>query len=122
VTNLEFCPLRFAVHLSNTPHPNIVKFIAACTEEQLMIVTELVSNGELGKMLLNTNIALSDGTRMRMAQDIALGMHWLHSSTPQIIHRDLKPSNLLVDKDLRIKICDFGFGVGRIFVNTKLFN
>lgn len=43
-----------------------------------------------------------------MAKDAALGMNWLHRSTPQFIHRDLKTSNLLVDENGVVKVCDFG--------------
>ena len=42
-----------------------------------------------------------------MALDIAQGMMFLHSRG--YIHRDLKSHNLLVDDNLRIKVCDFGF-------------
>jgi serine/threonine protein kinase len=34
--------------------------------------------------------------------------NYLHTCRPPIIHRDLKSPNLLVDKDLTIKVCDFG--------------
>jgi cyclin-dependent kinase-like len=26
-----------------------------------------------------------------------------------VMHRDIKPNNVLVDEDLKIKICDFGY-------------
>jgi serine/threonine-protein kinase CTR1 len=34
--------------------------------------------------------ALNESRRMRMALDVAKGMHYLHSCTPIIVHRDLK--------------------------------
>ena len=43
-----------------------------------------------------------------MAMDIACGMAYLHAHDPPIVHRDLKSPNLLLNKQKRIKITDFG--------------
>ncbi|XP_076180207.1 cyclin-dependent kinase 4 isoform X2 [Ptiloglossa arizonensis] len=42
----------------------------------------------------------------RMSREILRGVEFLHSH--RIIHRDLKPQNLLVSREGRIKIADFG--------------
>jgi mitogen-activated protein kinase kinase len=56
---------------------------------------------------------LSDTTRyyeyLPIALDVANGMAYLHSRN--VIHRDLKPSNILLTKDHRAKIADFGMSV-----------
>ena len=107
--------------IRNTHCPHIIKFYGACiTENSVTIITELVSKGELGNLLMDKSSSLDMFLRLRMARDVAVGMNWLHSSKPvQFLHRDLKPSNLLVDDNLRIKICDFGFCV-RIFKSFML--
>ena len=48
-------------------------------------------------------------SRCTHALDIANGMAYLHSRS--IIHRDLKPSNVLLSRDHRAKIADFGMSV-----------
>lgn len=42
----------------------------------------------------------------QMLKEILCGVEFLHSH--RIIHRDLKPQNLLVTREGRIKIADFG--------------
>jgi len=90
-------------------HPNIALFMGACTQPgHCMIVTELVAKGDLETMLHSPSVTLSLTLRMKMARDAAHGMLWLHGSQPKLIHRDLKTSNLLVDENMRVKVCDFG--------------
>ena len=56
---------------------------------------------------------LSDSNRyyeyLPIALDVAKGMAYLHSRN--VIHRDLKPSNILLTRDHRAKIADFGMSV-----------
>jgi len=101
---------RKEVYLMNKIyHPNICLFMGAVTiPGKLMIVTEIVPKGNMETLLHDEKINLPLYLRMRMARDAALGVLWLHESTPTFIHRDLKTSNLLVDENMRVKICDFG--------------
>lgn len=49
--------------------------------------------------------------------DIMSALEYLHTKNPPIIHRDIKPENILIDKDGRVKLADFGWS--NFFNNTK---
>jgi LIM domain kinase 1 len=93
--------------LQSIHHPNIMQFMGVCKQkEHTYLVTEFVEGGNL-RELLKGDKNLAWPTRVRMAADAATAMAYLHQK--HIMHRDLKSNNLLVDHQLRIKVCDFGF-------------
>uniref|UniRef100_A0A3Q7GUA8 Protein kinase domain-containing protein n=2 Tax=Solanum lycopersicum TaxID=4081 RepID=A0A3Q7GUA8_SOLLC len=53
---------------------------------------------------------------IQIALDVARGLSYLHSK--KIVHKDVKTSNLIMDKDARVKIIDFG--VSRIEASCPL--
>ncbi|XP_056865284.1 serine/threonine-protein kinase STY13 isoform X2 [Raphanus sativus] len=94
--------------LSRVQHKNLVKFIGACKEPIMVIVTELLLGGTLRKYLVSLRPGRLD-TRLAVgfALDIARAMECLHSHG--IIHRDLKPENLILTADYKtVKLADFG--------------
>ena len=96
-------------------HPNVILLMGAVTEApNLSIVTEFLHRGSLYKLLHRPQPSAvraamaQEARRVRMALDVAKGMHYLHSCDPIIVHRDLKSPNLLVDRHWVVKVCDFG--------------
>eukprot|EP01125_Pyxidicula_operculata_P005959 TRINITY_DN2081_c0_g1_i2.p1 TRINITY_DN2081_c0_g1~~TRINITY_DN2081_c0_g1_i2.p1 ORF type:complete len:711 (+),score=114.33 TRINITY_DN2081_c0_g1_i2:92-2224(+) len=89
-------------------HPNVVLLMGACLNEenQIMIVTEFASRGDLKHCLPNIE---SLAQRIRMLHDVIVGLHWLQAYN--IVHRDLKLDNLLVAEDYTVKITDFGLSI-----------
>ncbi|KAF3558849.1 hypothetical protein F2Q69_00016192 [Brassica cretica] len=76
--------------LSKVQHKNLVKFIGACKEPIMVIVTELLLGGTLRKYLVSLRPGRLDiRLAVGFALDIARAMECLHSHG--IIHRDLKP-------------------------------
>eukprot|EP00252_Welwitschia_mirabilis_P001852 TRINITY_DN11805_c0_g1_i9.p1 TRINITY_DN11805_c0_g1~~TRINITY_DN11805_c0_g1_i9.p1 ORF type:complete len:326 (+),score=58.68 TRINITY_DN11805_c0_g1_i9:219-1196(+) len=100
---------REVTFLSRVQHKNLVKFIGAFKNSEMMVVvTELLVGGSLRKYLMDLRPKCIDiHTALSLALDIAQAMECLHKNG--IIHRDLKPDNLLLTADQKkVKLADFG--------------
>ena len=91
-------------------HPNLVQFIGASTEGELILLTELMSTS-LGALMhqgpLNERMITS------ISLDIAKAFNYLHLMWPHpVIHRDICSGNVLLDPlpDVRwkAKVSDYG--------------
>ncbi|XP_056173118.1 probable LRR receptor-like serine/threonine-protein kinase At1g53440 [Syzygium oleosum] len=99
--------------ISALQHPNLVKLYGCCIEgNQLLLVYEYLENNSLARALFGRDeqlIELDWATRKKICLGIARGLAYLHEeSTLKIVHRDIKAANVLLDKELNVKISDFG--------------
>ncbi|KAL4444132.1 hypothetical protein ABPG75_011869, partial [Micractinium tetrahymenae] len=111
--------------LASLDHPNIISYYEAfCDHDQLCVVTELVTGGDLGSFL----------SKMREAEDflwerqvwgyflqVALGVQYLHHN--HVLHRDLKPQNIMLTKKNGsglLKIVDLGVSAELELVFTRV--
>ncbi|KAL6072665.1 Serine/threonine-protein kinase STY17 [Balamuthia mandrillaris] len=87
-------------------HPNIVKFCGISTEfPHYCIITEYSERG-CARDALMKHPDVPWKTIVRMALDAAAGVLHLHCES--IVHRDLALRNLLVSKDWKVRVADFG--------------
>lgn len=95
--------------MSHLLHPNIVQFLGVCFLQDcsvpLLVMEKL--EGSLHDLLeLVPGIPLI--LKHAVLEDVAKGLHYLHSHDPVIIHRDLTARNVLMTTSLVAKITDLG--------------
>jgi hypothetical protein len=95
-----------ALQRVNSPHLLTFFGFGTTAEGNGFIVTELMSGGSLEDVLHNPERDLPWRTRVSIVLQVALGMEHLHKL--HMLHRDLKSANVLLDEELRAKVCDFG--------------
>ncbi|XP_073302413.1 chitin elicitor receptor kinase 1-like [Primulina huaijiensis] len=112
--------------LTHVHHVNLVRLIGYCVEGSLFLVYEYIDNGNLSQHLRRKEMEpLPWSTRVQIALDSARGLEYIHEHTvPVYIHRDIKSANILIDKNFRAKVADFGLAklteVGSASLQTRL--
>ncbi|RAP78127.1 Stk1 family PASTA domain-containing Ser/Thr kinase [Paenibacillus montanisoli] len=87
-------------------HPNVVSIYDVGQEEDThYIVMEYVEGNNLNE-IIKERAPLQTEESVRIAQQICDALEHAHHN--QIIHRDIKPHNILIGKNGRVKVTDFG--------------
>ncbi len=91
--------------LVNLIHPNIARLLEAGTEDgRPYLVLELIEGEQIDHYCRKRNLSIPD--ILQLFQEVCGAVHLAHQNL--IVHRDLKPSNILVTKDAKPKLLDFG--------------
>ncbi|HZR47587.1 MAG TPA: serine/threonine-protein kinase [Candidatus Manganitrophaceae bacterium] len=89
-------------------HPAIVKIMSPKQKSCLYLVEEYLE-GELLSQRLQRDGRLSIDIGVGLAVQIADALAYLHEH--QVAHRDLKPDNIMILKDGKVKVIDFGIAL-----------
>jgi len=102
---------REANVLARLSHPGIPTLIDHFAENSRhYLVMEFVAGGDLQHVLdkLGPKGKVAEDKVLRWARQMLDVLDFLHAQKPPIIYRDLKPGNIMIDKDGRAMLIDFG--------------
>lgn len=104
-------------------HPNLLQFIGATVEGQLIILTELMPTSLRAELKKLKGALLSCSQILSISRDVALGLNYLHSMKPDpVIHRDVSSANVLLEPSgsgaWKAKVSDYGTAMFLEFMHT----
>ncbi len=103
--------------LSRLKHSNLPAFTDFFTEgTRYFLVMEFIDGNTLEALLEANNGPFSERRVLGWARQLCDVLEYLHGQQPPIIFRDLKPGNIMLTRDGRIKLIDFG--IARLFRRT----
>lgn len=92
---------------SRLKHPSIVDLKDMFEDDQYVyLVLELCHNGDVAKYFKNVKRTFSEIEARIIFDQVVAGVQYLHRNS--IMHRDLTLANLMITKDMKVKIGDFG--------------
>ena len=98
---------------SRCRHPNLVQFIGASMDEEMVILMELMPTSLRQHLTSNAPAIPSAAFRISVSLDVSKALNYLHLMQPYpIIHRDISSANVLLeplpDQKWRAKVTDYG--------------
>lgn len=92
---------------SRLKHSSILELYEFFEDENFVfLVLEYAENGELQKYLKLYKKRFDEIEAAKILKQVVEGLLYLH--THNIMHRDISLTNLLLTKDMKVKIADFG--------------
>jgi serine/threonine protein kinase len=102
---------REARVLALLSHPGIPSLIDYFVENaRHYLVMEFVAGGDIQAMLdkLGPGGKFPEGQVLKWSRQMLEVLDFLHGQEPPIVYRDIKPGNIMIDKDGRAMLIDFG--------------
>jgi hypothetical protein len=97
---------REAQALARLTHPHIVRIYDSgqTPDGHVFFVMEFVDGSDLQALMLNGPVAVPQA--IGIVREICAALEAAHAEG--FVHRDVKPANVLIDKEGRVKVSDFG--------------
>jgi len=100
--------------LSKLSHENIIKYISHYSDDcYICFYQEYAERGDLCDLVckFHNNRLPEIYVIHNIIQQLLLAVEYIHEIG--VVHRDIKPENILLSKDYKIKLCDFGLAINQ---------
>lgn len=94
--------------LKDLDHPALPRIVDIIYEEDFLYIVLDFIDGTSLDTFLDQSISIPETKIITWAKDLCDVLNYLHTQEQPIIYRDMKPSNIMLTKDGRIKLIDFG--------------
>ena len=112
VEKKEHSPVDLLVEpnmLKKLEHPSLPRITDIIQEEKYMYIVMDFIDGRTLEDIAAEEGTISEENLVEWAKEICNVLSYLHKQEPNpIIYRDMKPANIMLTKDKRIKLIDFG--------------
>lgn len=99
-------------------HPNLPRVTDHFSERgKQYLVMDFIEGQTLEKVLNQTSGFLDEKQVVDWGVQLCEVLEYLHHQQPPVIFRDLKPTNIMLDRDGKVKLIDFG--IARLFKPGK---
>jgi len=98
--------LREARSAAKLEHPNIVQVYDAATENNLHFIVMQFVDGKDLQTILDKKPRAPVGDALSITKRVALALAAAHKTG--VMHRDIKPSNIMITKQGKVMVTDFG--------------
>ncbi|KAG8944683.1 hypothetical protein FRC04_001647, partial [Tulasnella sp. 424] len=89
---------------STIAHPNVAPILGFAATPLVSLISPWYEKGNVRDYLKTA----PNADRLKLSLDIAKGLAYLHSRTPEIVHGDLKSNNVLITNEDDAMLSDFG--------------
>ncbi len=104
--------------LQGLSHVNLPAFTGLFSEDsRYFMVMEYIDGSTLEDLLERNGAPFPERRVLGWARQLCDVLEYLHGQNPPIIFRDMKPGNVMLTRDGRIKLIDFG--IARFFRSTS---
>ncbi len=107
---------QFLVKLKHPGIPEIYDFFIDTGFQ--FIVMQFIEGNSLENILKDRGLVFSEQEILPLMTQLAQILEYLQSRPVPLIHRDIKPDNLIIDKNKKLFLVDFG--ISRLYVQGKL--